>query len=473
MIVRTLPIRTTFTHWTTTIGYWLVRLQQLWLQPGASPFQTAKRRLIVMNLVVVSTILAIMAVAVYTTDAYAIDSQINQQLVSTATRESYHVLSPRPASPTPSADGDHPVYVASSPNVFFRTFDSQGNLLEDYAGVTTLDHFSGPSILPLLQGKSTTLFTQSGTDSEHFRLYTVPVSVNGIIIGAIQSGISLHTREQQLHDLILTLVLVSLGALVLTVAAGVYLAERALVPIRAAYSRQRQFVAAASHELRTPLAFVRSQADILERQAKRLPAPTNVSMQTDIADIQHEIDYMTTLIRDLLFLARGDDEPVKQLHEPVDLAPILDNLTRSFSEMAQTHSLELTYTNMTNGPLLVAGDPGRLRQIFVVLLDNAIQYTQSGGTIAVEASLDTIARQLRIRVRDTGIGMTAEQQEEIFEPFFRVDASRRREDGHESTGLGLAIARQLAIAYSGTLMVHSAIGVGSTFTVSFTPIAQL
>ena len=220
--------------------------------------------------------------------------------------------------------------------------------------------------------------------------------------------------------------------------------------MRVAFNRQHAFVSDASHELRTPLAVIRANAEFLQQEQ-----PENVEAR----DIVSETDRLSSLVDALLAVARDDDRGAKALHMRVDLAEVVEATVASFRTVTTDHELELTYA--TPDELMVMGDREQLRQVLVILLDNAVRYTPAGGRIHVQARAD--GKEAVLTVHDTGIGIPEEALPRVFERFYRADDARNRQSG--GVGLGLAIARELVTRHSGRISVTSTEGAGSTFTV--------
>ncbi len=232
--------------------------------------------------------------------------------------------------------------------------------------------------------------------------------------------------------------------------------------LQASFSAQERFVADASHELRTPLTAIRGNVDVLSRQVQsrnRLLNPADVASALD--DIRQESDRMRRLLDDLLALARADSgtEPahgVLATHDRVRLDVIAADAVRSAEAMTTGQTLELEAPRRVEVP----GDPDRLRQLMMILLDNAVRHTPAGGRIRVAVAM-TAEGTARFAVRDEGEGIAAEHIPHIFERFYRADGARGRASG--GTGLGLAIARAICHAHGGDITVKSAPGQGSTF----------
>ena len=235
------------------------------------------------------------------------------------------------------------------------------------------------------------------------------------------------------------------------------LAERneALLTANAAKS---QFLAMMSHELRTPLNAIGGFTELLELGLRGPVTPEQVA---DLARIRRNKDLLLSIITDILEFARADAGVLSVKSEPVSVAELLTDLTELVGAQMQAKGVRFIV-----GPVPAAAiaraDRERTQQVLLNLVSNATKFTDAGGEIAIETA--TGAGEVSIAVRDTGRGIDPAQLEVIFEPFVQVDASLTRRTG--GTGLGLAIARKLTAAMGGTLTVRSALGVGSTFTLT-------
>ncbi|HEY8424639.1 MAG TPA: HAMP domain-containing sensor histidine kinase [Limnochordales bacterium] len=225
--------------------------------------------------------------------------------------------------------------------------------------------------------------------------------------------------------------------------------------LQQSFDNQRRFVADASHELRAPLATIQGNLELLER-ATALPLAEREAIWRDIRD---EVRRLGRLVSDLLSLARADSgQPLQR--QPVELDRLVTDVLRAMRVEMARHRLTVEHLE----PVTVLGDPDRLRELLVILLDNAVRYTPEGGSIRV-----CLARwrgrdgEVELAVQDTGIGIAAEDLPHIFERFYRADKARSRQTG--GTGLGLAIAKWIVEAHGGRIQVESRPGQGSRFTV--------
>lgn len=221
------------------------------------------------------------------------------------------------------------------------------------------------------------------------------------------------------------------------------------------FAQVRQFSADASHELRTPLTIIRGEIEIALRSTKTPEVYREVLEST-----LEEIMRLTAIIDNLLLLAKADQNSYITHFSEVDLKTLVDELREDGEVLAFTKKISVELRTTTAATIV--GDRIRLRQLFLNLLDNAIKYTPENGAVAL--SLERVDGSVVFAVEDTGVGIAPEEQEKIFNRFYRVDKARSRDLG--GTGLGLSIAKWIAELHRGTITVRSELGRGSTFTVT-------
>jgi two-component system sensor histidine kinase CiaH len=295
-----------------------------------------------------------------------------------------------------------------------------------------------------------------GHGDTQFRVFSHRVEATAISPAAvIQVARSTKPEREALGNLLFGLLLGGLAGLVLAAVGGWFLAGKSLAPVKEAFEHQRTFVADASHELRTPLAVIRANAEYLS-----LEEPENAELH----EILRESDRLANLVDSLLSLARGDRRAERAQAALFDLGETVDGAVQSMQPLAADRQVELTVS--TTG-LTVLGDPEGIRQVVIILLDNALRYTAEGGRVHVQAAAD--GGTAMVTVHDTGIGIPSQALGHVFERFYRADDARSRESG--GSGLGLAIAQELARQHGGKIEVESAEGVGTTFVVRL-PLAR-
>ncbi len=225
--------------------------------------------------------------------------------------------------------------------------------------------------------------------------------------------------------------------------------------------RQRAFIADASHELRTPLTNIKLRAEALSNGALE---DATVAGRF-VGEIESEADRLGRMANDLLTLSRHDAAP-QPFRELVDPAVIISEVMSQMALRAEKNGVVLAQDLAPGLPMLYA-DPVGLRAALVNLMDNALQYTPEGGNVTVRGRAD--GQHVILQVADTGVGVSAEDLPHIFERFYRADKARSRRSAvaGSGAGLGLAIVRGIVEEHGGTVAAESAIGKGTTITVTF------
>jgi two-component system, OmpR family, sensor histidine kinase CiaH len=423
-------------------------------------FGTARRRLVAWNVSVLTLFLILIFGAVYADFHANIYTSVDQHLRSQQRSIEFGL---------PSADWLPSVLISGNPNLFSELNRGvvttpkggvQASTDCDFQGVYTTcpSGFLDPTSP---DGLHAALKTGVDLRSSNFRgqpqrvLTWVVMSPANKVTGLIQISDNATGEEQALNQL--SLLLIGGGALGILLAAlgSLFLAGRALVPIRQAFARQRQFTADASHELRTPLALIRANAEMMILRGNHLDDENAELVQ----EIIRETDHLNRMVGDLLTLARADSETLELRIAPMDFRSLVEEVHDDLQRIAEARDIEGTVS--LNGPISIHGDEVRLRQLLLILLDNALKYTDPGGRVNV--SLSRVDGRARLIVEDTGIGIPPQDVQHIFERFYRVDRAREHESG--GTGLGLAIARWIVQAHHGTIKVESELGKGTKFQV--------
>lgn len=217
----------------------------------------------------------------------------------------------------------------------------------------------------------------------------------------------------------------------------------------------RRFTADASHELKTPLTVLRADVErAMSTQGHR--GEQMVALEEALA----ETTRMADLVDSLLTLARADEGRFELYREPVDLEALAREVYETAVLLGEPTKISVSMPSPDR--VVVPGDRGRLRQLFLNLVTNAIKYTPARGE--VELSLKQTDGVAQFSVRDSGIGIAAADLPHVFERFWRADPARSRGAERSGFGLGLAISQYIAQAHGGSLTVHSRLGRGSTFT---------
>jgi len=228
-----------------------------------------------------------------------------------------------------------------------------------------------------------------------------------------------------------------------------------LTRLESSFEQMRRFTADASHELRTPLTAMRSVGEVGLRGKRDEAAYREI-----IGSMLEEVDRLSDLVDRLLTMSRADNGQLTLSREPVDLGELVEEVVGQLDVLAEEKQQSLSVEK--SGALSWTGDRLVLRQALLNLVDNAIKYTPAGGRITIRAHQS--ADGVTVEVIDTGPGIPSDLQPRIFDRFYRVDASRSRENG--GTGLGLSIAKWAVEASGGRLTLETAGGAGSRFRIT-------
>ena len=225
--------------------------------------------------------------------------------------------------------------------------------------------------------------------------------------------------------------------------------------VASAEKEQAQFIADVSHELRTPLTVLRGSLEVALEEER----PTEEYREV-IGNALIEVRHLARLSQNLLFLVRGQSGRVTLSFANIDLVKLFGEIARHLQPAAADRGLELAL-EMPAEPVRAFVDTDRIQQVVHNLFENAMRYTEPGGTILIR--LTSVPSEARLEVGDTGIGIPDADLPYVFERFFRSDRARRAYSG--GSGLGLSIVRWIVEAHKGTVEVRSRLGEGTTFTV--------
>ena len=265
--------------------------------------------------------------------------------------------------------------------------------------------------------------------------------------------------EDRYATLIATFGAAAAAALLLVVAGGWFLVRKSTAPVELTIEHMRRFMADAAHELRTPLTVLRSRAEIALQQSRAAG-----EYEQTLRGIELDARRLGTIIDDLLILARADAGERPIARERVFLDDLTLDAAGAARVVAQAKGVELELEEFGEAP--VDGDPTLLRQLVMILLDNAVKFTARGGSVRVRVG-ESSDRPTLV-VEDTGIGISAEQLPHVFERFYRGDPARSRGNGSvDGAGLGLSIAKWIADAHNAEISVSSEPGAGTRVSVRF------
>ncbi len=332
--------------------------------------------------------------------------------------------------------------LASLSNAYTVTLDAEG-------GVTAwssdrADLYTDAQIQAFADAALATGRTAGRVDTQYFRLTG---SGDARLLIALDARLEFLSAQRMLRA---SMLVASLACLLL--AAGAYLLiRRMLQPVQASFDRQKQFVWDASHEFKTPLAVISANAEVLSRE---------IGPNEYLGYIQSEVKRTDSLVQNLLTLARMDKGTVAAEMKRFNLSDALLAVTLPFESTVFEAGRTLE-TDIPEGVFL-RGDEAMLQQLAVILLSNALKYSDANGTIRL--SLAQKGRGATITVYNTGMGIAPENLTKIFDRFYREDLSHNSEVA--GNGLGLAIAQTIAQAHKGHIRAESEYGKSATFTVT-------
>ncbi len=238
-----------------------------------------------------------------------------------------------------------------------------------------------------------------------------------------------------------------------------WLAGLAMKPIYESYRQIQQFTADAAHELKTPLAAMGATLEFVIRQ----PLIDTLQTRESLASLTRQNQRLTVLVNDLLLLSRLERRSIAKKIEICCLNDIINDLVEELAALAVKAEIDLYVGEPSEQRIYIEGDLEQVYRLLYNLIINGIQYTPPQGK--VEVILESGQQEAIIKIIDTGIGISVEDQKHIFDRFYRVDSARSRQRG--GSGLGLAIAKALAQSHGGDISVSSQVGKGSVFIVRF------
>ncbi|MCJ7748585.1 MAG: HAMP domain-containing histidine kinase [Desulfobacterales bacterium] len=396
---------------------------------------------------------------------------------------------------------------------FIQVLDESGNIGRKS---DNLKNVQLPISLSALKNASKGLITfetNRSFENAPLRIITFPVSEKNHINKIVQVASSLEDVEDALNTLLLILIIAVPLALLVASLGGQFLASKALKPVDhitqtarmitsqnlnqrinppkvkdeisrlvetlnemisrldRSFRQVKQFSTDASHELKTPLTILKGEVEVALRK-ERVPHEYEQVLKSNL----EEINRMSQIVEDLLLLSRADSGEIRLNKEDMNLNEILNELVAHVNVLAQSKNLRIETSNH-HEEIHIFGDPLRIRALFLNLIENGIKYTEEGGSIHILLTKDTLVQDgkqsgraqgeqgefVKIIVSDTGIGIAKEDQERIFDRFFRVDKARSREQG--GSGLGLSICKWIVEAHRGKIEVESELGKGSSFII--------
>ena len=266
--------------------------------------------------------------------------------------------------------------------------------------------------------------------------------------------------EDKYADLIAAFVAIAILALILVAAGGFFLVRKSTQPIERSIVFMRRFMADAAHELRTPITILRTRAEVALQQPR-----DTANYVSALRGIEVESRRLGSIVESLLVLARADAGERQIEKERIFLDDIAIDAAGAAQVVARQKNVEVRVDEFEEAP--IEGDSSLIRQLVMIVLDNAVKFTDAGGQVHVRVSM--IDGAPMFSVADTGIGIKAEELGRVFQRFFRGETARSRTEG---AGLGLSIASWIAREHDASISLKSEPGQGTTVTVTFPRVAS-
>lgn len=351
---------------------------------------------------------------------------------------------------TDSGHDTSDIYNADLAAIFIILLDQNGTPII-VPGVPALPAVTSADALLNVQAVGYDLRTIDVAGQGRVRLLSYRTGAN--VPATLQAGRLLNDQDRVLEQYLIYLGIFGGFVSIFLAFFSWLLAGRSLVPAQKAWDQQQTFVSNASHELRTPLTFIRATADY----SLRIKPPAELSEH--FKNILDECDYMDRLVDDLLLLSRLDAHRLKLDLELLSLPQLFTEILIRVKQRAETEEITLS-SGGYDGNIYV--DHTRLRQVLLILLDNALRFTPPGGKIGLTA--EKTGKSIHIKVSDTGKGIDPQHIPHLFDRFYQVGTPEN--ENNRSNGLGLSIARTLVEAHHGTIKVESKLGQGAHFIIS-------
>ncbi len=286
-----------------------------------------------------------------------------------------------------------------------------------------------------------------------FRSRSFPVMISGTTEGYVQVQVSTKHRDDAVHGYIETMAWMAPLVLLALAIGGYVFSGKAVSPVEQSFSALKAFLADAGHELGTPLAIIQASADNLSMDIEDAAAKDRVEV------ITRTTERMNRLVGDMSLLAKLKATQFVERRDNVSLDALARDLVNDFEDLFEEK--EITIVKKME-PTPIHADAQEIAKVVSNLLQNALRYTDRGGTVTV--SVSNKDNKATLAVEDTGVGISAEDLPHIFDRFYRVDKSRSRAKG--GSGLGLAIVQAVVEGHKGTIGVTSTEGKGTTFTIT-------
>ena len=341
----------------------------------------------------------------------------------------------------------------NNPNVVCIIRDAEGNISE-VSGFNIYEGYSGE--IDFNKSLINQIYEVVVDDEYYYRGITLDLSeIYPTEEGYIQLLINVDTEKELVYMYNKVVFFSFLFGVIVSIIGSILMSRKTLLPLYDMLKKQNEFVQNVSHELRTPLTIIQAKQELLLQD----PEAKIVDKIEDISLTLNETKRLSKLTKDLMLLARADSKQMVLQKEEVEIDEFIKNIGKTYEELFSVEEkkflLNLNYNKM------VSIDTNKMYQVIVILLDNALKYTEKGDSVEIATYLKD--NKCIIEVKDTGIGISDEAIAHIFERFYREDKARSRETG--GSGLGLSIADMIVTSHGGTIKASHNGEKGTIFTI--------
>ena len=401
---------------------------------------------VLLNLVAFTIIFTVFAFTIYTTLQIFLYQSTNQELIIEMERYVGKTHTFMRESNVPSK-------ITRNPRVITIQRNSNGEIINQSAIGAFYDDYINE--IKFNKNNLNTIYDIKVNNEYTFRALSFETHTTGGETNYVQLLISVDSESRILENFSNILGIGTIITIVLSIVASYVLSKKSMEPVVASIKKQNEFVQNASHELRTPLTIIQAKQELLlqEPEAKIIDKAEEINLTLN------ETNRLAKLTKDLMVLARSDSNTMHIQREKVDIDNLIEEITKPYKEMANMQEKQIKLDLKFNQNIWL--DRNKIHQVLVILLDNAIKYTEPNN----EIEITTQAKEGKciIEVKDTGIGINEDSINHIFERFYREDKARSRESG--GSGLGLAIASCIVNAHKGTIKATHNNPKGTVFTI--------
>ncbi|TWT01810.1 HAMP domain-containing histidine kinase [Planomicrobium sp. CPCC 101079] len=421
-----------------------------------SVFRKQQLRFMVLNLLAFTVIFAIFGFIIFNQVQGTLFSKTDEEMLNFKEMIAEDPLGEEGIPPKGEEQRDSPDFRGPDPNprIIVLDWNENGEIVNE-AQIGTLlyeNYFQDYTV----DTENLNTFTNSTFDETYTFRYLLFEDENpSDEVAYTQLLVNIDPEQTIIENFGRLLIVCSLIFIILSISASYYLSKKMMKPIIQSWNKQAEFVENASHELRTPLTIIQNKLELM------LMAPQEKIMNKfeNIALSLSETRRLSKLTSDLLTLARADSAEMQLSKQTIPVDSFIDKTTAPYKEIAESQDKYLWLD--LNSNVNMEADESRIHQLLVILLDNALKYTEERDSVGVKTYLED--QKVVIEVSDTGVGIKEENIPHIFDRFYREDKARSRETG--GMGLGLSIAQWIVASHSGTISAVPNKKQGTTFKV--------